>query len=174
MFSRAGYGLEMKLAMLYLLNKSTVRLNADQLIECMSVNDIMNYFDAVNSLSELSESMLVYEHEDTDPKSYTLSVQGKNTLGEFKTQIPSSVREKIDLYIKENSLALRRENEHTANLYSLPDGKFLASLKARDDDTSELEIAFTVESREIGEHICQNWREKAGDVYKYIIEQLVV
>ena len=62
--------------------------------------------------------------------------------------------------------------QHLADYISLPDGQYVSTLKARDDDT-ELIISLTSDSKEAAEQICSRWQEKAGDIYAFIAHSLL-
>ncbi|HOV68957.1 MAG TPA: DUF4364 family protein, partial [Clostridia bacterium] len=86
-FSRADFMTESKLAILYLLDKNGVRMTFEQILECMSGNDLMNYFDIKEALAELSEKGLIYTHDENGGTLYSSSLSGRIHLSEFRARI---------------------------------------------------------------------------------------
>ncbi|MGN0306553.1 MAG: DUF4364 family protein [Lachnospiraceae bacterium] len=161
-----------KLIVLYMLDRVAFPLTQSQISEFILKKGYTGYFPLQQAFSQLAQAGLVQTHSTFNRTTMAITEDGKNTLHYFKGQIPDSIKEDIDAYFKEHSLALREQVSVTSNYYKTTAGDFEALLWAKDRDTLLVEIKLTVPTAELADSICNNWSKKNQEVYETLTKML--
>lgn len=91
----------------------------------------------------------------------------------FFIRIPSSIREDITNFTKENRLRYRKKQEYFSDYRKNPDGSYTVTLRINEPAQPVLEIKMVVPDRHKAKWIFQNWKENAPSVYASLFSQLV-
>ena len=105
-----------KLILLFVFEKMEIPISEETLVElCSSDNDwIPNYLECKETLVQLLDAGFVYvssQNAQTGPL-YTITPDGHICLAHFFIRIPSSIRDDITKYTKENRLRYRKRQEY--------------------------------------------------------------
>jgi len=96
---------EIKLVLLYILNRFTEPLTQQQLTDAAQVDDGFTYFDAVQALSELLSTAHIEDSGDGAERTYSSTDKGRSAAATTASDVPYSVRLKLDANVD----ALRKE-----------------------------------------------------------------
>jgi hypothetical protein len=124
-------------------------------------------------VNKLIDEGFIYNMASYGEPLYTITPEGRYCLAEFYIKIPSSTRESISSFIKQNRAHYRRKQECTADYYMNKDSTYTVYLKINDLSQPLMELKFNVPNRQIAKSIYKKWEEKAGNLYAIIYEHLV-
>ena len=166
-----------KLILLFVFEKMEIPINEETLIElCSSDNEwIPNYLVCKETLVQLLDAGFVYvtsQSPQTGPL-YTITPDGRVCLAHFFIRIPSSIREDITNFTKENRLRYRKKQEYFSDYRKNPDGSYTVTLRINEPAQPVLEIKMVVPDRHKAKWIFQNWKENAPNVYASLYSQLI-
>ena len=166
-----------KLILLFVFEKMEIPISEETLVElCSSDNDwIPNYLECKETLVQLVDAGFVYvasQNAQTGPL-YTITPDGRVCLAHFFIRIPSSIREDITNFTKENRLRYRKRQEYFSDYRKNPDGSYTVMLRIIEPAQPVLEIKMVVPDRHKAKWIFQNWKENAPQVYAMLYSQLV-
>ena len=165
-----------KLILLFVFDKMEVPLSSDTLVDmCCQSNDWLNYMDCNPTLAQLKDNNFIYEVNSSQgsPILYSITPDGRVCLADFFFNIPSSLRENISKFVKQNRNKFRKKQDYVADYYMNKDGTYTVYLKIIDPVGPQFELKFTVPSRQIAKNIYKKWTDKAEHVYAAIYENLV-
>ncbi len=164
-----------KLILLFVFDKMEVPLSAEIIEDmCCQSNDWLNYMDCNPTLSQLKDNDFIYEIQSPgSPTLYSITPNGRVCLADFFFNIPSSIRENISRFVKQNRNQFRKKQDYVADYYMNKDGTYTVYLKIIDPVGPQFELKFTVPSRQIAKNIYKKWTDKAEHVYASIYESLV-
>ena len=150
-----------KLMVLYMLNKVDFPLTNSQISEFILDKGYTNYFTLQQALHDLSDTELIRTEHIHNNSYYSMNQSGEETLEFFGYKIPAEIKTEIDQFFNEHKYHLRSENEVTADYY---------------EDKKELLVGITlnVTDEDQATAICDNWRNRHGDVYDYLIHTLMI
>lgn len=161
-----------KLIILYMLNKVNFPLTLSQISEFIVNNEIMNYLTLNQVISELMDNNLICSKSSQHKSLFTITPEGRESLGFFEGRIGDGVKQDIIQYLKNNSLELRNEVSVLSNYYKNTHGEFEAVLIAKEKDVTMLEIKLCVPTSEIAEAVCTNWTKKNQEIYDILTQKL--
>ena len=163
-----------KLILLFVFDKMECPLSENTIIDmCCSSNTWLSYMDCKPILNKLLDETFIYNVASYGNPLYSITPEGRYCLAEFYVKIPSSMREQISLFIKNNRSHYGRKQEYTADYYMNKDSTYTVYLKINDLSQPLMELKFNVPNRQIAKNIYKKWEEKAGNLYAIIYENLV-
>ena len=104
---------------------------------------------------------------------YGITPDGRVCLADFYVKIPSSLREEISLFVKNNRTKYKKRQECNADYYMNKDGTYTVFLKIVEPSQPLLELKLVVPNRQTAKNIYKKWEEKAGNVYATVYDCLV-
>ena len=163
-----------KLILLFVFDKMEVPLSENTVLDmCCSSNNWLAYMDCQPILSQLLENGWIYNINSEGEPLYTITPDGRICLANFFIRIPTSIRQEISLFIKNNRSKYRRKQECVADYYMNKDGTYTVYLKIIDPVQPALELKLVVPNRQTAKDIYKKWGDKASDVYRTLYENLV-
>lgn len=163
-----------KLILLYVFDEMDVPLTQSSLtLMCTSLNTWLPYMDCIVTITALKECGFILESSRDKEAYYTITADGRNCLSSFYSRIPSTLRNEMSEYIKENRMTYRRKQEYHHNYSKNPDGTYSVHLRINDPVQTTLEIKLNVSSRTIAKQISNAWEKKASQIYMTIYEDLI-
>jgi len=164
-----------KLIALFVFDKMEVPLSEDTVIDMCSVsNSWIPQMECRATIFQLKDAGFIYtinaSHNET---LYSLTPEGRVCLAHFFIRIPSTLRESISEFVKNNRLKYRKRQEYLTDYFKNADGSYTVLLKIIEPSQPVLEIKMTVPSRHTAKWINKQWEEKASAVYASLYEQLV-
>ncbi len=166
-----------KLILLYVFDKMEIPLTEASVIDiCTQKNDWINYMDCKDILWQLVEHKFIYRNgPDTKESRYVLSYDGRSCLSHYFQRIPSSLRENITKFAKEERMKIKRNQEYVADFFRHDDGSYTAVLQIKESAVNENILDITIKTRDRAEATaaCIKWKEVAPKAYEFIVENLL-
>jgi predicted transcriptional regulator len=162
-----------KLSLLFFVKSLNIPLTNEQITEFFIKKYIMNYFDLQQMLSELIESQHLNYMECRQSHYYTLTEKGREVLDFFRSRIDLNTRDMITAYANENRNRIRNESQLTADYSRLDNNEYEVLLRVMEGEIVLMELKLNVINSGQAKLVCSNWRAKAPEVYKKIMESLI-
>lgn len=164
---------EIKLLLLYLIDKMELPLSRSQITEFVRESDLMDYYTLQETLAELSESGFLDFTQDNNNTRYTITGEGQTMLEYFERHIPKHVRDIINVYVQDNHRSIKRDYENTATYFpNAENDEFVVKCGVYEDERTLMEISISVDTRDQAKLIQNNWKTNAKNLYGKIIEVL--
>ena len=164
-----------KLIFLFVLDKMEIPLTEDSIIDiCTSRNEWLKYMDCKDVMWQLLDVGYIAKTANEDVPRYNITNEGRNCLSNFYLKIPSSTREEITVFAKENRMVFKRAQEYTGTYYKNSDGSYTTALKIKDPLQAQnlFELKIVLQSRKSAVNATKKWREKAPSIYESVYETL--
>ena len=161
-----------KLVILFVFDKMAIPLAETTLLDiCSSDNNWLSYMECKQYLAELLDTNLVYRV----PKSDMLGItqDGVSCLSLFFTKIPSSIRDEIVEYARENRMRFKKRQSYFCDYSKNSDGTYTVIMKIKNDITTLMELRLIVNDRQTAKYIFKNWTEKASETFALIHDTLL-
>lgn len=170
-----GEALLNKLIMLFVFDKMECPLTENTILNiCCYSNNWISYMDYKSIINQLIDHGFIYKLPPVGGETmYSITPDGRVCLADFFVQIPSSLRENISLFIKNNGLKCKRTQEFVADYYMNKDGTYTVNLKIVEPSHSALELKMNVPSRISAKNIYKRWEEKGMLILDLLYENLV-
>ena len=170
-----GDALVNKLILLFVFDKMEVPLSENTVLDmCGGANAWISYMDCKPLLGTLLDHSFIYNvSQQGDEPLYGITPDGRVCLADFYVQIPSSLREEISSFVKNNRLKYRKNQQCVADYYMNRDGTYTVYLKILEPSQPLLELKLVVPDRQTAKSIYKKWAEKAGNVYATVYDCLV-
>ena len=162
-----------KLIILYILDKVNFKMTRSQLSCCVLEKEYTNFITLQQVFSDLQEAELIKADTLMNRTYFSITKEGQKTLSYFGNRIDEGIIKDIDSYLAEKKFELKNESSVTANYYKATVRDYEVTLTAKEKDTELVNINLSVPSEEIAESVCDNWRKKNEQIYKYLVEELL-
>ncbi|WP_432663904.1 DUF4364 family protein [Wukongibacter baidiensis] len=164
---------EKKLLLLHIFHKFEVPITKNQITDFVMENDLLNYFVLQQFLSELVDTLLLEYSNNEEHYYYLITEKGTDTLNYFKDRLSEDLIGKIDNSIENRKKVLLKETQISANYKRKSKNDYLVELKVVENDITLIDLKLDVVSNKQAKIICDNWKNKAQDVYGEIIKLLI-
>lgn len=163
---------DIMLLICYMLKTVDRPLSKAKINDIIQNKGIANYFDVVQSISELvSNGNLISEYDDESEEILTISEKGKAATKELEDTLPRTVREKVVGAVVEAMTRERRERENHVVTEKISGGYNVTfSLSDKDDVLMKLTV-FAVDSEQV-ETIKRGFTDDPVRLYSGIIAAL--
>ncbi len=164
-----------KLILLFVFDKMEVPISEDTIADmCCVSNSWVPQMECKPILMQLLETSFIYNISSTHNETlYTITPEGRVCLAHFFIRIPSSLRESISEYIKQNRMKYRRRQDYLTDYFINADGSYTVVLKIVEPAQPVLEVKMTVTSRHTAKWINKQWEERAPQVFATLYDMLV-
>lgn len=164
---------ENKLLLLYILNKFEIAITNNQITDFIMENELMNYFVLQQFLSELVNASLLEYTQNEEHYYYLITEKGKDTLNYFKDRLSDKLLTKIDQAVDNRKKVILKETQISANYKKKSKNDYSVELKVIENDITLIDLKLDVVSNKHAKTICDNWKNKAQDIYGEIIKLLI-
>lgn len=162
---------ESKLLILYLFNEIRMDLDNLQVLRIFVELGLMNYFDLMNYITELTDGEMLAEKELPAGKCLSITQKGRDVLAEFVQEIRNSQRERIVDYCTRHRHELRAESIYTGEYHEDRSG-YRVLLKIMDGDDTVFQMELMVFSKDDAMHAIDSWRINAPKIYTTVLDKL--
>lgn len=164
-----------KLILLYVFDKMEMPLTETTITDmCCNRNSWISYLTCKEVLSDLIENgFIVMSTISSGEQYYTITNDGRSCLSYFFMKIPASIREEINVFIRENRQAFRRKQEYFSDYYKNADGTYTVLMKIVDPLGTKMELKLNAANRGIAKVIYNRWEERASQVYGALYDILI-
>lgn len=165
-----------KLIFLFIMDKMEIPLTEDSIIDiCTSRNNWLKYMDCKDVMWQLLDVGYIAKTTTADDENrYNITYEGRSCLSNFYLKIPSSTREEITVFAKENRMDFKRAQEYTGTYFKNPDGSYTVSLKIKDPLQAQnlFELKVVYPSRKSAIVATKKWKDKAPNIFENVYETL--
>ncbi len=161
-----------KLVVLFVFDKMAIPLSEATVLDiCTSDNGWLTYMECKQYLAELIETNLVYRI----PKSENLNItqDGVSCLSLFFTRIPSSIRDEIVAYARENRMRFKKRQSYFCDYSKNQDGSYTVIMRINNDVTTLMELKMVVANRQLAKYLYKSWVDKASTTYALLHDNLL-
>lgn len=161
-----------KLIILFVFDRMAIPLSEAALLDiCTSENNWLGYMDCKQYLAELLETNLLYRV----PKSDCISItqDGIGCLALFFTRIPTSVRDDVNAYARENRMRYKKRQSYFCDYSKNADGTYTVIMKINSDIATLMELKLVVANRQLAKYLYKSWVDKASHTYALIHDTLL-
>ena len=162
-----------KITILELLNRSGFPLSNSQISNFFLEGELTDYFTAQQAISDVEDAGFISSATTHNNTTYSLTEEGRHTLQLFREKLTGPILEDIRKYMSANSISMKEENSYKANYFKADRGGYVVQLKITDGETPTVDLSLHVQSKEIAETICNNWKVRCEDVYASVLDILV-
>lgn len=164
---------EHKLLILYLIDTMNIPISYNKISEFALDSNYMNFFTLQSCLSELETSGYVEKITDNTSSRYTVTGEGLQVLEYFEKNIPQNIRNKINKFVEENKIIVKKDYEITANIFQEHStGDFIVKCGAYDDEVMLMELNISVVSNIEARRISRNWKNNVNSIFNMIISEV--
>lgn len=163
---------ENKLLLLYIFDSVRLPLSNTLITEIVLENNLLNYFQLQQYLSELVDSGFLTLEKENKKQLYNLTTAGKSVLQYFENRISSSKKEVLKSYLKNRSEILKKEVEITADYFPGQDDDYIVTCKIAENNLNLIELKLKVDSNDKAKQICSKWKSDPYKLYNIIINSL--
>ena len=161
-----------KLIILFVFDRTAISLSEAALLDiCTSENDWLTYMDCKQYLGELIDTNLLYRV----PKSEYINItqDGIGCLALFFTRIPTSIRDDINAYARENRMRYKKRQSYFCDYSKNADGTYTVIMKINSDIATLMELKLVVANRQLAKYLYKSWVDKASQTYAMIHDTLL-
>ena len=164
-----------KLVLLYVFDKMEMPLTEATITDmCCNRNAWISYLTCKEVLLDLVENgFIVVSTNNSGEQYYTIPTDGRSCLSYFFMKIPASIRDEINIFIKDNRQTFRRKQEYFSDYYKNADGSYTVLMRIVEPLGTKLELKLNVANRGIAKVIYNKWEERASQVYASIYDILI-
>lgn len=162
-----------KLMIMYMLNRVDFPLSNNQISNFMLERQYTDYFTLQEIIHSLEEDDFVKSALYHNSTRYSLTDRGLETISIFSGKVPSSIREDIDNYLKDNKYELKCESETVSEYFKTDNGDYTARLRVNEGSHTLIDLALSVPSEEEARAICSKWKQNNQAVYEFIMKTLM-
>jgi hypothetical protein len=166
-------GYEVRLLVCWLLSKLDTELTRNRLINILSLNGLINYFELVRAIDQLITSSHITKKTDSETSEDILSISqlGKDTAKTFEKDIPYTVREKTFKFAHTFLMRERHEKENMFAIEELQKG-FMVHMGVSDVEGDLLRLQLFVPTLDLCNDIREHFLGDPSRVYRCIAEVL--
>lgn len=161
-----------KLIVLFVFDKMAIPLSEATVLDiCSSDNSWLTYMECKQYLAELIETNLIYRV----PKSECLNItqDGVSCLALFFTRIPSSIRDEISAYSRDNRMRFKKRQSYFCDYSKNADGTYTVIMRINNEISTLMELKLVVANRQLAKYLYKSWVDKASATYQLIHETLL-
>ncbi len=162
-----------KLIVLYMLDKVNFPLTNGQISEFILDKGYTTYFKLQQTLAEMGAAHFVREEITHNRTLYHLTEEGRETLRYFGNKISPAIREDIDMFLNEHQYELKNEVSAKADYFQNTSYEFFVRCQVVEGQANLIDLTLTVPSEREAQTIVNNWRQKSGEVYAFIMKNLL-
>lgn len=161
-----------KLIILFVFDKMAIPLSEATILDiCTSDNNWLTYIECKQYIAELMETNLIYRV----PKSECLNItqDGVSCLALFFTRIPSSIRDDISAYARDNRMRYKKRQSYFCDYSKNADGSYTVIMRINNDISTLMELKLVVANRQLAKYLYKSWVDKASQTYAMLYDTLL-
>jgi len=170
--TRMGYiqnDLDLKLLVLYIMNRIAAPISFNQLHELALCDAGVDYF----SLTQVVQHLVETEHLTLQGELHGITEKGRRNCRICEGSLPYSVRRRCDENLAAINAKLRRDAQIRGELLARENGTFTVSLALDDDAGNLLKLELLTPSEEQGKYLVSQFKEHPEQVYNGILNALL-
>lgn len=170
--TRMGYiqnDLDLKLLVLYIINRAVAPITFNQLLELALCDAGVDYF----SLTQVVNHLVETEHLTAQDDRYEITEKGRHNCKICEETLPFSVRRRCDENLVAVNEQLQREAQIRGELIPRQDGTFTVSLALDDDAGNLFRLELLIPSQEQGQALVSRFKANPEQFYNTLVSNLM-
>lgn len=163
-----------KLVILFMLKKVDFPLNTSQFSQFFVDRDYTDFLTLQQSLKELHENHFIESEMVRNMSQYTLTDDGREALEMFQYKISDGLQDDVLDFFAENQYQLRNEVEVYSQYFPISEDNYMAECVIKEANDTILNIKLNVPTKDQAVAVCDSWRDRSNDVYKFLIDNLIL
>lgn len=165
--------LKNKILILYIINHFSVPLTNQQLSDFILEENIMNYFELQQFVSDLEISSMLEYSKSEDDKFYVITIKGTETLDLFLDQISQYQRRDLNDAIDCKKKSFVAKTNIYSDYHKLDDDDYEVELVLKEGGSTLIDMKINVLSNKHAKDLCENWNQKALYMYGDVLALLL-
>lgn len=165
---------DIKMLICYMLDVVGSPVSKTMLSNVMQDQEIANYFEVMNAISELIKMGNITETTEGDEEMLSITEQGSSAVELLAMDIPKTVRETAVKSLVHFMTLERNARENEVDITPREDGGFDVSFTLKDHDFPMMELKIYVADREQAETLKHNFVEDPVRIYSSLLAALMV
>ena len=170
--TRMGYiqnDLDLKLLVLYIINRAVAPITFNQLLELALCDAGVDYF----SLTQVVNHLVETEHLTAQGDRYEITETGRHNCKICEETLPFSVRRRCDENLVAVNEQLQREAQIRSELIPREDGTFTVSLALDDDAGNLFRLELLIPSQEQGQALVSRFKANPEQFYNTLLSNMM-
>lgn len=161
--------LDIKILILFVLNRLNDRVDANTLTELCLYDGGISYFDYAECLSELVNT----GHIDLEGRDYVITEKGRKNGEITESSVPYSVRVRTEREIAVINQQLKRSSMIRAESKAREDGGYTVELSMSDGLGDVLSVSLFAGDEAQAQALCQGFKGRAEEIYGVLINEIL-
>ena len=161
--------MEVKILVLYILNRMPDAVTLETLTELVLCDDGIGYFDLVEAIDELKRT----EHIKSSGDSYSVTAKGSRNGEATESCLPFSFRLKVESNISAKRIALNRDSMISTGYSRHEDGGFNVKLALSDGIGDIVKLNLYAATEKQAMRLEKGFRRNAENIYKTLISTIL-
>lgn len=163
---------ENKVLILYILTRLDKDITNDGLFKIISSINSMNYFYYQQTLSDLIDTNFVGYTND-EKTVVKITSEGKSAYSLTKDLLPGIIKLKADTIFEEELANIKEEASIIAEFIPKNENEYTVKCSIIENNETIFCVETFAGSRDRAKKICDNWKNKAQELYPKIINTLL-
>jgi predicted transcriptional regulator len=159
-----------KLLLLYMLKKFRYPVSSSVLLSYLFSNKLIDFFQTIETLSELNSNGYIYITEKNGESQYEISQSGLELLATLQDMLPKIEASIIDNLFSSEFSGNKKTLTSKVDYSPLGESRVTVEYMVYENDIPFFELKFAVPSIEDARSICKNLEDKSSDIYMKIID----
>ncbi len=161
-----------KLQILYLLDEANIVLSIGEIEEILLSQELSELLIISKNLSELAESNLLDEITDGAENLYTINEAGRASLEALRDKLNDYHKAKLDMAVNIFKRKKSKEKFINATYKKIDKNETIVECQINELDKPLIKLELRLPSNEQAEQICDNWNNKAVELFQEILKIL--
>lgn len=164
--------IDVKLIALFIIDNFKMPVPNSFIVDTLSLEPFVNYFDLQHQMGELEEEELVTYYIEDSNRFYSLTEKGEQALGFFGERIPKTVRERLLRAIKIKIKELKNALSVKADYEKINDIEFLVTLGISEGNYDMFKVSISVGDELMAKKICASFKNDPQSFYSEFLSTL--
>ena len=162
-----------RIQILYFIKSMGTELTKVQIASAFDSCRLCGYLETTLMLDEMESGGLLAAVPCEFGQVYVLTPEGKATLDATEGQLPKSVKNACDTYIREYGESLLRMEQFYARILPGSSGGVDVVLRAVDHNRVLLSMVMNLPDMETAKAVCENWERRAESAYAALMNAIL-
>ncbi len=163
---------DVKLIALFIIDNFKMPVPNSFIVDTLSLEPFVNYFDLQHQLGELLEEELVTYYVENNDRFYSLTEKGSQALDFFGDRIPKTARERLLRAIKIKVKDLRNALSIKADYEKVNDIEYLVSLGISEGNFDMFNVSISVSDELMAKKMCAAFKNDPQSLYSEFLSVL--
>ena len=162
-----------KLIILQMLQRVDFPLTNSQISDFVLDKGYTTYFKLQQAISELLEAHLIREEVVHNRTLYHLTEDGSQSINFFRNKISASIKDDIEIFLKEKHFDLKNEVSVKATYYRNTSHEYSVQCQVLENAVPLIDLTVTAPTEETAESMVENWTRNNQEIYALVMAKLL-